>query len=435
MSFLRYPEYRKSEVTSLGEIPTHWTTRRIRSITSIQKGRLPRSTNEQPSQESDLPYLTMEYLRGEESISSMFISIKDQNIIANEGDILLLWDGSNAGEFLKAKKGVVSSTLAIIKNFSIEKNYLFYGLKSIEKYLKDQTIGMGIPHVSGDILRNLIIYLPSETEQKQIVKFLDHETFKIESLITEQEKLIKLLTEKRQAVISHSVTKGLDPNIKMKDSGIEWLGEIPEHWNFGTLARVANRVVVGIAEAATHAYSHSGTPILRATNIRPGRITGEILYVNSDFSDERDTKMLKTRDLVTVRTGNAGVTAVIPPELDSCQCFTMLITTLNSSSNPEFYCYWANSIAAQQYFSLEGWGTAQINISVPILKSLPSPIPSLEEQLKIVRYLDKEIGSIDTLIETSNTVINLLRERRIALISAAVTGQIDVRNYQIKEAA
>jgi type I restriction enzyme S subunit len=139
--------------------------------------------------------------------------------------------------------------------------------------------------------------------------------------------------------------------------------------------------------------------------------------------------------LVTVRTGNAGVTAVIPPEFDGCQCFTMLITTVNAGAVSDYYCYWMNSIAAQCYFSLEGWGTAQVNISVPILKALPIPIPPTSEQNEIVTFLNNEIGKLDTLTAEAQRAIDLLQERRTALISAAVTGQIDVRPFVEREAA
>jgi len=132
-----------------------------------------------------------------------------------------------------------------------------------------------------------------------LLDLVDHETARIDALVAKKTRFIELLREKRQALITHAVTKGLDPNVKMKDSGVEWLGEVPEHWDVGVVSRVVTRTVVGIAEAATHAYADSGTPILRSTNIRPYRIVGEILYVNADFADDRDTKLIHAGDLVT----------------------------------------------------------------------------------------------------------------------------------------
>lgn len=206
-----------------------------------------------------------------------------------------------------------------------------------------------------------------------------------------------------------------------RDTGVSWLGELPNHWQSGALCRIATRVVVGIAEAATHAYANAGTPILRATNIRASRIIGELLYVNEDYSGGRESKQLQGGDLVTVRTGNAGVTAIVPDELDGCQCFTMLITTLDSNSSAEFYCYWLNSLSAQSYFTLEGWGTAQVNISVPILKGLQVPMPPLDEQEAIASFLDSETSKIDALVAEQRRLIELLKEKRQAVISHAVT--------------
>lgn len=269
---------------------------------------------------------------------------------------------------------------------------------------------------------------PPQSEQTAIVSFLDRETAKIDALVEEQRRLIELLKEKRQAVIAHAVTKGLDQSVPTRDSGVEWLGMIPKHWDSGTLSRVADRIVVGIAEAATHAYADEGVPILRSTNIRAGRIIGEVLYVTPEFAEGRSTKLINAGDLVTVRTGNAGVTAVVPESLDGCQCFTMLITSLSQSGLSDFFCYVLNSLPSQRYFSLEGWGTAQVNISVPILKALPVAIPPLGEQHAIVEYLDGATAKLDELVAEAEVAMKLLGERRSALISAAVTGKIDVRS-------
>ena len=212
---------------------------------------------------------------------------------------------------------------------------------------------------------------------------------------------------------------------KYKDSGINWLGKIPENWKYGTLKRLATRIVVGIAEAATHAYVNEGIPILRATNIRENKIIGNILHVSADYSRGRESKLIYSCDLVTVRTGNAGVTALIPQELDKCQCFTMLITTLKENVSNRFYCYFLNSQSAKIYFSIEGWGTAQINISVPILQNLSIPIPPPQEQKAIARYLDRKTAEIDKLIAQKERLIELYEEEKTAIINQAVTKGIN----------
>jgi type I restriction enzyme S subunit len=430
MSFIRYPEYRESGVESVERIPIHWTLRRIRSITSIQKGRLPKNTSVEPSQESDLPYLTMEYLRGnEENTPLMYIPIEEQSIIAKKGDTLVLWDGSNAGEFLKAKNGVVSSTLAIIKNISIDKDYLFYGLKSIEKNLKDQTVGMGIPHVSNDILRNLVIHIPSDNEQEQIVKFLDQEIYKIDSLVNEQKKLIKLLNEKRQAVISHVVTKGIDPNVKMKDSGVEWLGEIPEHWD---LKRIANLY---------SEFNEGGDESLPILSVSIHRGVSDKEFEDDEMerkvirSDDRSKyKKVQTNDLVynMMRAWQGGFGAVkvngmVSPAYVVARPKIKLITSYfeNVLRTPQ-------AIEQMRRYS-RGVTDFRLRLYWEEFKNLQLPVPTISEMIEICEKITKMCEKFDALTDACESSIDLLLERRSALISATVTGQIDVRNYQPKE--
>jgi type I restriction enzyme S subunit len=152
-----------------------------------------------------------------------------------------------------------------------------------------------------------------------------------------------------------------------------------------------------------------------------------MLYINPEYAAQRGSKSIHAGDLITVRTGHAGVTAVIPKDLDGCHCFTMLITTLSKTSNTDYYCHWLNSVVAKFYFDVEAWGSAQPNISVPILKAVPVVIPPKSEQAQIIEFLDRETTKIDLLSQEAERAIELLLERRSALISAAVTGKIDVR--------
>lgn len=211
---------------------------------------------------------------------------------------------------------------------------------------------------------------------------------------------------------------------RYKPSGVEWIGDIPCHWELIPFKRIAKRIEVGIAEAATHAYTQEGVPILRATNIKNGRIEGNLLFIEKEFADKNKSKTIYKNDLVTVRTGNAGLSAVIPASLDGCQCFTMLITTLYQS-NPHYYNYLLNSTYGATYFDIAAWGTAQKNISVPILQDFPALKISLDEQTAIVKYLDEKIARLDKLIEGKRRLIALLKEERSAVINKAVTRGIN----------
>lgn len=320
----------------------------------------------------------------------------------------------------------------MIRPHAVSPQFLAYALRTpyFVETVVSRSVGVSYPAINASEIGFIELPLPSLLEQQAIAAFLDCEMGKIDALIDKKKRLVELLREKRTALISSAVTKGLNPTVKFKPSGVQWLGDVPEHWVVSTFKRISKRIVVGIAEAATQAYSDEGIPILRATNIRPGRIIGELLYLDPEFAnaEERKSKKLKAGDLVTVRTGNAGVTAIIPEELNNCHCFTMLVTSLNSHGYNRFYEYYISSHIGQSYFSIEGWGTAQVNISVPILQNLPIPLPPMFEQQEIVDYLDNKVGKIDMLVSKIESVIEKLTEYRTALISAAVTGKIDVRD-------
>jgi type I restriction enzyme, S subunit len=440
MSFPRYPKYKDSGVEWLGEVPAHWEVKRFQRCVFVAEGQV---------DPADVAYSAMSL------IAPNYVESGTGRLLGLESAVD---QGADSGKYMCKTGDVVyskirpvlrkvciapvdclcSADMYPLRAYSgLNNPFLFWFMLSewfsAVAVLESQRVAM--PKINRESLKEIAIVLPKLEEQASIVHFLERETAKIDALVAGQERLIELLKEKRQAVISHAVTKGLNPNAPMKPSGVEWLGDVPAHWEYAGLTRIASRIVVGIAEAATHAYADEGVPILRSTNIRERRIIGEILLIDPEFASERNSKRINSGDLVSVRTGNAGVTAVVPPELDGCQCFTMLITTLNEGSISEYYCYWMNSSSAKCYFSLEGWGTAQVNISVPILKALPVPLPPTVEQRQIVAYLDREIGSFDTLTAEAQRAIDLLQERRTALISAAVTGQIDVRQFSGQHAA
>lgn len=435
MSLPRYREYKGSDVDWIGDVPAHWAVEPLKRSFAVVGGSTPQS-DEAAYWDGEVVWVTPADLS---RLSSMYVADSIRKITN---------DGLNScGSTLVPSGSVVLSTRAPIGSLAIATTtlctnqgckslvpsagasslYFAYVLLSATMPLNLRGKGTTFLELSADELATFRVPHPPHEEQVAIAAFLDREIAKIDALIAEQEKLIALLAEKRQATISHAVTRGLNPNAPMKDSGVAWLGEVPTHWGVGVLTRIAERVVVGIAEAATHAYRDDGVPILRSTNVRAGRLVGEVLRIAPEFAAERGSKLISAGDLVTVRTGNAGVTAVVPRELDQCQCFTMLITTLESMHSPTYYCYWMNSEAAVRYFQLEGWGTAQVNISVPILKALPVVIPPFEEQEAIVKFLGAETDRVDALRSEAERAIVLLKERRSALIAAAVTGQIDVR--------
>ena len=172
------------------------------------------------------------------------------------------------------------------------------------------------------------IALPPADEQQAISTFLNHETAKINALITEQQRLIALLTEKRQAVISHAVTRGLNPDAPMKNSGIEWLGEVPEHWAVERLKHISSEITVGIVVEPSKYYVDDGIPALRSLNVRPCSIELEnLVFISPEANKILAKSRLFAGDLVSVRSGQPGTTAIVPKEIDGCNCIDLIIIT------------------------------------------------------------------------------------------------------------
>jgi type I restriction enzyme S subunit len=209
---------------------------------------------------------------------------------------------------------------------------------------------------------------------------------------------------------------------------------VPEHWVVGRYKFCTSRIVVGIAEAATHAYAETGVPIIRSTNIREDGIDNSgMLFIKEAFAEKNDSKYLYANDVITVRTGYPGTSAVIPEGLDKSHCFTNLIATPKRDILPTYLSEYLNSHTGKSYFDLLGWGSAQKNISVPILQNVPIAWPDESEQSDIMNCVQNQRGRYTKLVSKAEQQIILLQERRTALISAAVTGKIDVRNWVAPE--
>ncbi|KJR23108.1 type I site-specific restriction-modificationsystem, S subunit [Vibrio vulnificus] len=432
--YKQYSNYISSGTDWIGEVPNHWEVKRLKYIFDIKKriaGRLGFDVLSITQKgiivkdiESGDGQLSMDYSKYQLVFEGDF-AMNHMDLLTGYVDISR-FDGVTSPDYRVF-------TLKSSKRFNAR--YYLYLLQMCYKQKIFFPLGQGSAHLGRwrlptEAFNEVVYPYPSCSEQQKIANFLDHETAKIDTLIAKQEKLIELLKEKRQAVISHAVTKGLNPDAPMKDSGVEWLGEVPEHWTVGRYKFCTNRIIVGIAEAATHAYADSGVPLIRSTNIKENsELSGEYLFLKEEFAVSNSSKYLFKNDVVTVRTGYPGVSAVVPKHLDRCHCFTNLVATPNKSNQPYFLASYLNSHIGKAYFELQGWGSAQQNISVPILQNTPIASPPLSEQVEICLYINKQRVHFKRLISNAERSIDLMKERKTALISAAVTGKIDVRHF------
>ncbi len=269
------------------------------------------------------------------------------------------------------------------------------------------------------------ILLPPLPEQQAIADFLDRRTSEIDELIAKKERVIELLREKRTALISHAVTKGLNPDAKMKDSRIDWLGNIPEHWEVVKLKYLA-AIKYGLGQPPKEMAD--GLPLLRATNVERGKINPKgLVYVDpSDIPYERDP-VLKTNDIIVVRSGAyTGDSAIVPPEYEGAITgYDMVVRA--RTANSMFVAYSILGTCVQSQIDLCRLRAAQPHLNAEELGGCLLVVPSKDIQHQIVTYLDARTTEFDVLIARVTEAIEKLKEYRTALIFAAVTGKIDVR--------
>lgn len=277
------------------------------------------------------------------------------------------------------------------------------------------------------------------SEQYAIATVLDRETTKIDALIAEQQRLIELLKEKRQAVISHAVTRGVDPDAPMKPSGVEWLGDVPAHWELAPLKRVAE-VRTGVAKGKDHGTKATvSVPYLRVANVQDGYLDLADVSAMEMPVDELDRFKLRTGDVLMNEGGDfdkLGRGHVWEGQIDPCITQNHVFAVRPKGVSPAWLSMLTGSSYAQFYFmGRSKQSTNLASISSTNLMELPVLLPPAQEQEDILAFIDRQTTACDALVRESERAIILLQERRTALISAAVTGKIDVRGLPMAEAA
>ena len=286
----------------------------------------------------------------------------------------------------------------------------------------------GQKRVPDDFVRDFWVAFPPFDEQTAIVAFLDGETAKIDALVEEQQRLIALLKEKRQAVISQAVTKGLDPSAPMKDSGVEWLGEVPDHWQVTSIGRLCTFISYGFTNPMPTA--DDGPFMLTANDIDYGAIRYETARRTSyeAFAEQLTDKSRPVAgDLLLTKDGTLGRVAVHDGQAACINQSVALLRPDITASSPLFLYSVLMGGVYQERMIYEAGGTTIKHIYISRLAKMPLAVPPMLEQAAICRELDQRLGKQDELLAAAETAITLLQERRSALISAALTGKIDVR--------
>jgi len=413
--YQKYAEYKDSGVEWLGDIPSHWIVTRLKFLAKIKNGQ----DYKHVEAECGFPVMGS---GGQFTFSTQFMFDKPSVLLGRKGTI-------DKPLYINEPFWTVDTMYYTDVQKDIDVKYFYYLAKTIlfDRY----STNTALPSMTQENLNNFEFAIPSEFEErKNIRKFLDYETAKIDTLIAKQEKLIELLKEKRQAVISHAVTKGLNPDVTMKDSDVEWLGKVPEHWISSRLKYYTNQIVDGAHFTPT--YSESGVPFLRVTDIHNSKIDMDnIKYIpEHEHLDLIQRCKPEKGDLLLSKNGTIGIPKLVDWDWEFSIFVSLCLIKFKKNLKAEFAEYFFKSYEIQeQIFGLIKKSTV-INLHLDKIENFWFSIPPLDEQIQIVEYLDNKINELNNLISKAESAIQLMQERRTALISSAVTGKIDVRNWQ-----
>jgi type I restriction enzyme S subunit len=432
----KYDSYKDSGVEWIGKVPAHWGVDILNRIFKINTGFTPSTSNNEFYENGEHDWITIRDLDGkyvsESKTKLTDIAVKGKTIIP-KGSLLYSFKLS-VGQMAFTTKDIYTNE-AIFSVFPSEKlnlNYYYYLLDRILIHNSNENI-YGAKILNQELIKASKLLVPSEEEQTTIANYLDHKTTQIEHLIAKKEQFIQLLEEERIAVINQAVTKGLDPSVPLKDSGIEWLGEIPEHWEIAKIKRLSALISKGTTPSTVGKEVSDKGEIryLKSENIVDNQLlnTPEF-YIDNETNQILRRSILEINDVLIVIAGaSIGKVAILTDDFypsNTNQAVSFI--RLKNPNSSCFVWYWLQSSYIKERISLDATQSAQPNLSMESIGNFYIPKISIEEEQDIMTFLTQKTKDIDVIISKTKQEIELLKEYKTAFISEVVTGKIDVRN-------
>ena len=422
-----YPSYKTSGEFWLGEIPQEWTCEPLKYVAKLN--------TEKVLPEEAVRYVGMENVQSdngyfhhtlEQIPEGLSLEFRETDVLFGKLRPYL------AKSWLATFDGVCSSEFLVLSALKVSPRFLNFVTLSREfiEVVDSSTYGAKMPRASWDFIGLLKIPVPGKELSEQIAAFLDYETAKIDALIEKQQQLIALLGEKRQAVISHAVTKGLNPDAPMRDSGVEWLGEVPEHWQVSKFGYISSVVRGGSPRPA-------GDPTLFHGDYSPWVTVAEVTKDNrmeltetSSYLTKRGSAQSRLFQPGTLLLSNSGATLGVPKVLMIQANANDGVVGFEHLRHNREYCYFYLASLTENLRERIKQGSGQPNLNTDIVKHIEIPIPPVDETGEIVAHIVERLEKLTKLVDRAGDAMELLQERRSALISAAVTGKIDVRGWK-----
>lgn len=433
-----YPSYKDSGVEWIGQIPEHWTVSAVKREFDAQLGKM-LQPEARDHEDVLVPYhkaVSVQWENvSEDAPEKMWASSADKQKFGIKKGDLLICEGGDVGRAAifngdDLEPVIIQNSLHRVRPKKNNKPILLLRLMQVLKrseWFDVLCSKSTIVHFTAEKLGDLPYLIAPENEQDEIIARIERETTRIDALIAKKTRFIELLKEKRQALITHAVTKGLNPNVKMKDSGVEWIGEVPEHWECGALGYYSTIKTGGTPDRKDEEYWGGNIPWVK---------TGEVNYREIYDSEEKITEeglanssaQISPPGTILMAMYGMGVTrGRVAMLAKSCAynqaCAAISCSTLLANT----YLYTCLEAAYNAIRDL-GNEASQINLNIEIISKIKIPVPPLVEQSAIVQKVRFGLSKVDTLIQQTDKSIDLLKERRSAFITAAVTGQIDLRS-------
>lgn len=444
-----YPEYRDTELCFLEKIPKAWSTSKVRFISSFGRGLTITKANLKDTGVPCVSYGEVHSKYGFEidplkhqlkCVDKEYLESSPYALLS-KGDFIFAdtsEDIEGSGNFTQLISDEVLfagyHTVVIRPNITNYYRFLAYLFDSTEfrTQVRDAVKGVKVFSVTQAILKNISIWLPEYEEQQKIASFLDFETAKIDTLIAKQEKLIELLKEKRQAVISHAVTKGLNPDAPMRDSGVEWLGEVPEHWEVTKLKWKSLTTSGGTPTTSKYEmyYQDGHIPWIRTTDLNNSKLLETPVNITPKALADTACSILPKNSVLLAMYGGAGSIGkhsllMFEATINQAVCGIYPSSAFESGFLHYFYEFY------RPFWMINAAGTRKDpNIGQDHIKEGKVVLPPIEEQQTIEAHIKKTLTLLDRLKDKAIDAIELAKERKTALISAAVTGKIDVRDWE-----
>lgn len=442
-----YEEYKNSGVQWIGKVPEHWVVSRLKYFCEpLKSGGTPKSDDSRFYAAEGTPWVAIADMSSTpliidtaKHLTEEGIADKNLNIFPPGTILYSIYATLGKVSELAVPACINQAILAINPDKRYCKTYFKYCLTAQEQYVYSLSNGNTQNNLNAEKVANFYMVLPPLIEQQAIASFLDAKTKPIDDIIAKREKQIELLEEMKSAIISRAVTKGLNPDAQMKDSGIEWIGEIPEGWEMRKLKYILKSEKYNIKTGpfgtqlkGNDLREEGDVPVYNQRNVIDNQFHSPSVFVTLDKANELAGFHTKPNDVLITSRGTIGKAAILPNGAKEGILHPCLIALRINQDlvNLKYLLYYINGFEGFVInVFLESNATTIEVIYTDTLKNIFVTLPQLEEQKRIVSYLDSETSKIDTRIAKRRKQIELLQEYKQALITAAVTGKIDVREY------